>query len=46
MKQVNASSAKPDALEPIKDLLREVGAHGWTHFTVEGAGQGASAPAR
>jgi nitrogen regulatory protein PII len=26
------------ALEPIKDLLREVGAHGWTHFTVEGAG--------
>ena len=28
------------ALEPIKDLLREVGAHGWTHFTVEGAGAG------
>lgn len=28
------------ALEPVKNLLREVGAHGWTHFTVEGAGAG------
>ena len=28
------------ALEPVKKLLREVGAHGWTHFTVEGAGAG------
>lgn len=26
------------ALEPVKNLLREVGAHGWTHFTVEGSG--------
>jgi nitrogen regulatory protein PII len=26
------------ALESVKCLLREVGAHGWTHFTVEGAG--------
>jgi nitrogen regulatory protein PII len=28
------------ALEPVKKVLREVGAHGWTHFTVEGAGAG------
>lgn len=28
------------ALEAIKQLLREVGAHGWTHFAVEGAGAG------
>ena len=28
------------ALEPLKTLLREVGAHGWTHFAVEGAGEG------
>jgi len=28
------------ALEPVKKLLREVGAQGWTHFTVEGAGAG------
>lgn len=28
------------ALEPVKKLLREIGAHGWTHFTVEGAGDG------
>lgn len=28
------------ALEPVKKLLREVGAHGWTHFAVEGAGAG------
>lgn len=28
------------ALEPVKRLLREIGAHGWTHFTVEGAGKG------
>ncbi len=26
------------ALEPVKKLLREVGAHGCTHFPVEGAG--------
>ena len=26
------------ALEPVKSLLREVGAHGWTNFTVEGSG--------
>ena len=28
------------ALEPVKKLLGKVGAHGWTHFTVEGAGAG------
>jgi nitrogen regulatory protein PII len=28
------------ALEPIKVLLRETGATGWTHFTVEGDGAG------
>jgi hypothetical protein len=28
------------ALEPVKKVLREVGAHGWTHFPVEGAGAG------
>ena len=28
------------ALDPVKKLLREIGAHGWTHFTVEGAGAG------
>ena len=28
------------ALDPVKTLLREVGAHGWTHFPVEGAGAG------
>lgn len=28
------------ALESVKNLLREVGAHGWTHFPVEGAGAG------
>ena len=28
------------ALDPVKKLLRETGAHGWTHFTVEGAGEG------
>ena len=28
------------ALEPVKKLLREVGAHGCTHFPVEGAGAG------
>ena len=27
-------------LDPVKTLLREVGAHGWTHFAVEGAGAG------
>jgi len=27
-------------LDPVKTLLREVGAHGWTHFPVEGAGAG------
>ncbi len=26
------------ALEPVKGLLRDVGAHGWTNFTVEGSG--------
>lgn len=26
------------ALEPVKNLLREAGATGWTHFTVEGDG--------
>lgn len=30
------------ALEPVKSLLREVGATGWTHFTVEGEGHGGS----
>ena len=28
------------ALEAVKKLLREVGAHGCTHFPVEGAGAG------
>lgn len=28
------------ALEPVKRLLRESGAHGWTHFPVEGTGAG------
>lgn len=28
------------ALEPVKTLLRETGATGWTHFTVEGEGRG------
>jgi len=28
------------ALDPVKTLLREVGAHGFTHFAVEGAGAG------
>jgi nitrogen regulatory protein PII len=28
------------ALEAMKGAMREVGAHGWTHFTVEGAGAG------
>ena len=28
------------ALESVKKLLREVGAQGWTHFAVEGAGEG------
>ena len=28
------------ALEAVKKLLREVGAHGHTHFPVEGAGAG------
>ena len=28
------------ALEAVKRLLREAGAHGWTHFAVEGAGAG------
>ena len=27
-------------LDPVKTLLREVGAHGFTHFAVEGAGAG------
>lgn len=27
------------ALEPVKKLLRTVGATGWTYFTVEGAGE-------
>lgn len=27
------------ALEPVKKLLRAVGATGWTYFTVEGAGE-------
>lgn len=26
------------ALEAVKDLLRRAGAHGWTHFAVEGEG--------
>jgi len=26
------------ALEPVKRLMLEVGAHGWTNFPVEGAG--------
>jgi nitrogen regulatory protein PII len=26
------------ALESVKSLLRDVGAHGWTHFPVEGSG--------
>ena len=28
------------ALEPVKKLLREIGAHGCTHFPVEGLGAG------
>jgi nitrogen regulatory protein PII len=28
------------ALDPVKRLLRELGAQGWTHFPVEGAGAG------
>jgi nitrogen regulatory protein PII len=28
------------ALEAVKKLMREVGASGWTHFAVEGAGAG------
>lgn len=28
------------ALEAVKKLLRDVGARGWTHFAVEGAGAG------
>jgi nitrogen regulatory protein PII len=28
------------ALEAVKKLLRDVGASGWTHFAVEGAGAG------
>ena len=28
------------ALASVTKLLREVGAHGWTHFAVEGAGEG------
>lgn len=28
------------ALDPVKNLLREVGAHGCTHFPVEGSGAG------
>jgi len=28
------------ALTPVKSLLRETGAHGWTHFPVEGDGAG------
>ncbi len=28
------------ALESVKSLLRDAGAHGWTHFPVEGAGAG------
>lgn len=28
------------ALEPVKRMLHEIGAHGWTHFAVEGAGAG------
>lgn len=28
------------ALSPVKRLLQEAGAHGWTHFPVEGAGDG------
>jgi nitrogen regulatory protein PII len=28
------------ALEPIKTLLRDAGATGWTHSTVEGEGEG------
>jgi nitrogen regulatory protein PII len=27
-------------LDPVKTLLREVGAHGFTHFAVEGEGAG------
>jgi nitrogen regulatory protein PII len=27
------------ALEPVKRLFREIGAHGWTHFPVEGSGE-------
>jgi len=28
------------ALDSVKKLLRDVGARGWTHFAVEGAGAG------
>ena len=28
------------ALTAVKKLLKEVGAHGWTHFPVEGDGDG------
>ena len=28
------------ALDAVKALLSDVGAHGWTHFSVEGAGAG------
>ena len=28
------------ALTAVKKLLKEAGAHGWTHFPVEGAGDG------
>lgn len=28
------------ALASVTELLRAVGAHGWTHFAVEGAGEG------
>lgn len=32
--------AEAYALESVKSLLRDVGAHGWTHFIVEGSGAG------
>ena len=32
--------AEAYALTPLKKLLHEAGAHGWTHFRVEGAGAG------
>lgn len=28
------------ALGAVKNLLRDIGAHGWTHFPVEGSGAG------